>query len=165
MMPTVTIEELDQAAESSVELPNLSRNRQIMLRFLEDQTPEEIGEALGLSEAVVGVVLRSPLVREEIERVWGESNPRIKERLKRIGDEAVSTLRDTMRGRLGSELRFKAAKELLDKHPELEKKASDENAMAGLGEAIIRELARRARASLETVSPVPLVALNSAVNE
>lgn len=130
--------------------PNYPRNRYIMLRFLEQQDPQEIAEYYGLHLATILGILRSPLVQQEILAITGKHNEKIKERISRLGTEAVETVRDTMRGRNTNELRFKAAKELLDKHPEYEKKPSSaEDAVSGLGESIIRALSRRAAQTAE----------------
>ena len=141
-VPTVTLDELDQAAAPvRKEYP---RNREIMLRFMERQDPDDIAAEYGIERATVLAIVGSPLVRQEMDRLYELSDKSIRERLVRIGDEAVDTVRDTMRGRLGSELRFKAAKELLDKHPAFERKTGADEAAQDIGTAVIRELARRA---------------------
>lgn len=121
------------------------RNRDVMLRFLEGQEIEEIAEYYGLTPNTIHGVLSSPLIQQEMLTITSKADEKLRDRIARLGSEAVDVLRDTMRGRNGNELKLKAAKELLDRHPEFEKKSSlADEAAQGLGESIIRELARRA---------------------
>ena len=155
-MPTVTLEQLDEAATPI--RPNYPRNREIMLRFMERQPVESIAAEYGVSPAVVHAIVRSPVVQQEMDHLYELADKSIKDRIALLGSEAVDTVRDTMRGRVASDLQFKAAKELLDKHPMFERKSGVDDAAQGLGESIIRELARRAAER----TAVPLVELTEA---
>ena len=123
------------------------RNRGILLRWLEGQSPEEIMQSMSVDRRTIDKVLRLKAVKQEIRRLTQlTTDEYIKDRVARMAEEALDTLRDTMRGRNASELRFKAAKELLDKVPALRAPTgSDTLAGAigqGLGEAIITRLAQ-----------------------
>ncbi len=122
------------------------RNRGILLRWLEGQTPDDIALQLGIDLRTVSKVLRLKAVKQEIQRLTQlTSEEYIKDRVARMAEEALDTLRDTMRGRNSSELRFKAAKELLDKVPALRAPTGQgigHDIGAGLGEAIINRLAQ-----------------------
>lgn len=121
------------------------RNRGVMLRWLEGQKPADIAVALNISELVVNRVLRLKAVKQEIRRLSQlTSEEYIKDRVARMAEEALDTLRDTMRGVNFSELKFKAAKELLDKVPALRSPTGEfgRGVGEGLGEAIITRLAQ-----------------------
>ena len=133
------------------------RNRDIMLRFLEGQDPKEIAAYYELHPQTIHNILSSPLIQQELFTITSKADEKIRDRIARLGTEALDTVRDVMRGKtklpelhpmdvpVSTELRLKAALEVLERHPELEKKSSSaEEAAQGLGEAIIRELARRA---------------------
>jgi hypothetical protein len=66
-------------------------------------------------------------------------------KVKARSHEALETVTDTMRGEVSSELRFKAAKDLLDRNPDLQPKRDEGLGAigAGMAEYIIRELARK----------------------
>ena len=149
--PTVTLDELDKAATPV--RPSYPRNREIMLRFMERQPVEEIAAEYAIAPSTVLGIVRSPVVQQEMEQLYERADKSIKDRIALLGSEAVDTVRDTMRGRVASDLQFKAAKELLDKNPAFERKSGVEDAAQGLGESIIRELARRA-AERTAVPPV-----------
>lgn len=127
----------------SEQTKNLSRNRQIMARKLEGQSDEEIGRAVGLRQQAVSAILNSPLMKLKMEELRELMSEQIEQRVAGLGDEALDTVRDTMRGSQESELQFKAAKDLLDRHPGLRKKAEDGDAAKGLGEEIIRAISRK----------------------
>jgi hypothetical protein len=121
------------------------RNRGIMLRWLEGQLPQDIALQLGVERKTVDKVLRLRAVKQEIMRLTQlTAEEYIKDRVARMAEEALDTLRDTMRGHNGSELRFKAAKELLDKVPALRTPIGGlgHDIGQGLGEAIINRLAQ-----------------------
>jgi len=129
----VTREDLEPAPGIGGKYP---RNRQIMLRFLEGQDIGEIaaGEDLGV-ETIRGI-LNSPLVQQEMQAITGAQNEKLRDRIARLGDEALDTLRGVMRGKVrvpvlntneilvATEHRMNAAKAILDRHPELDKKPS-----------------------------------------
>lgn len=118
------------------------RNRLIMLRYAERQSIPEIAAAFGLSPVTVSNILRSPLVQQELAKI----TDRLTDRVVRLGDEALDLCVDTMRGANMSEMKWKAAKDLLDRNAELAPKSqSGEAMMAGLGEGLIRELGRQLR--------------------
>lgn len=125
--------------------PHFVRNRDVMLRFLEGQSITDIAIDIGLDTKQVKAILRRQPVKQEIARLAGLANDRyVQERVDALTIEALDVVRDTMRGRNFNELRFKAAKELLDKSPILkaQEKSGLEQIGAGLGEAIISRLAR-----------------------
>lgn len=121
------------------------RNQEIMLRFLEGQSVEEIANHFDLTTNTIRNVLKSPLVEQEIERLSkliAENG--VTERIKNLSPEAIDTVRDTMRGSNKSELKLKAANSLLDRNPELSAKKDDSEKFAqGLGESIIRAIGKK----------------------
>jgi hypothetical protein len=126
------------------------RNRDIMLRFLEGQEPSEIADYYTLGIETIRNILSSPLIQQELLSITSKADEKLRDRIARLGTEAVDMVRDTLRGKNTNELKLKAAKELLDRNPEFDKKIdSATEAAAGLGEAIIRELARRAAGNPE----------------
>lgn len=130
---------------------NLPRNRQIMLRFVEGQSVEAIAEYFELQPSTINGILNSPLVRQEMEKLTHSSV----ERITNLADEAVDLVRDTMRGSVGSELRFKAATRILDYNPELNPKKSEaRDLVEGLGEGMIRAIGRQLR-EMEKPNEIP----------
>src|SRR3990167_1818503 len=120
----------------------LPRNRLIMFRFVEGQSVEEIAEYFELQPGTIHGILNSPLVRQEIERLSHNAV----ERVSNLTDEALDLGKDTMRGKVGSELRFKAATRILDYNPELNPKKSEARDFGeGLGESMIRALGKQIR--------------------
>jgi hypothetical protein len=77
-------------------------------------------------------------------------------RVANLTDEALDLVKDTMRGIIGSELRFKAANSILDRNIELNPKR--DNGMAdfgaGLGEGMIKAISRQLR-EMEKVKDEP----------
>jgi hypothetical protein len=125
--------------------PHFVRNRDVMLRFLEGQSPKHIAEDMQLEEKQVKAILKRSPIKAEVQRLAGLANDRyVTERIDNLTIEALDMVRDTMRGQVRDELRFKAAKELLDKNPLLkaQPKTEMEQLGAGLGEAIITRLAQ-----------------------
>ena len=121
------------------------RNRGILLRWLEGQQPDDIARQLGVERRTVDRVLRLRAVKQEIKRLTQlTSTEYIKDRVARMAEEALDTLRDTMRGQNSSELRFKAAQAVLDKVPALRAPVGEfgKDIGAGIGEAIITRLAQ-----------------------
>jgi hypothetical protein len=143
--------------------PHFVRNRDVMLRFLEGQSPKAIALDLQLEEKQVKAILRRSPIKAEVQRLAGLANDRyVQERIDTLSIEALDLVRDTMRGVVRDELRFKAAKEVLDKNPLL--KVNERNADAraigeGLGEAIITRLAQleseKAKAAEIDITPLP----------
>ena len=127
--------------------PKASRNRLIMLRFLEGQTIEEIAEYFQLQPSTISGILNSPLVKQEMDSLSAKMAVSVVERVSSLSDEAIDVVKDTMRGKLSSELKFKAANSLLDRNPELSvKKGSDaQELMAGLGEGMIKAISKQIR--------------------
>ena len=118
------------------------RNRLVMLRFLEGQTIEAIALHFQLQPSTISSILNSPMVRQEMEQMSHTAT----ERIANLTDEAVDLVRDTMRGEINSELRFKAATRLLDYNPELNPKKSDMKDFGeGLGESMIRAIHKQLR--------------------
>lgn len=148
----VTRADLEPQTKVNIHYP---RNRSIMLRFLEGQDPQEISSYYGLEVATIRGILNSPLIQQELLSITSKADEKLRDRIARLGTEAVDVVRDTLRGVNGSELKLKAARELLDRHPEFERKQSGaDEAMAGFGESIIRELARRAAGVADKVIEV-----------
>lgn len=130
-------------------LPRIVRNKEIMLRFLEGQSLETIAEITDLEPQTVRNILNSDTIKPELLRLQGELGKDIVQKVKARSHAALETVTDVMNGELFSELRFKAASKLLDLNPDLKPK-QDEVAGAigaGLGEYIIRELAKRKKES------------------
>ena len=126
--------------------PHYVRNRDCMLRFLEGQSVEQIAQDLRLEAKQIKAILRRQPIKQEIQRLAGLANDRyVQERIDSLSIEALDVVRDTMRGQYFSELRFKAAKEVLDKNPLLKANAAGAGLKElgeGLGEAIITRLAQ-----------------------
>lgn len=122
--------------------PRNSRNREILLRTLEGQTPEEIALVYDLEPSTIKGILNSPMVQTHMARLQEELGKEILTKVRFRSHEALDTITDSMRGDINSELRFKAAKEILDRNPELkaEKDGGLKELGAGMGEAIIRAL-------------------------
>lgn len=138
-----------QRSESSNDAPSHDiispRNRGVLLRWLEGQKPGDIAGTLGITQGKVTAILRLKAVKQEIQRLSQLTNEEyIKDRVARMAEEALDTLRDAMRGSVTSELRFKAAKEVLDKVPALRAPSGEfgRSVGEGLGEAIINRLAQ-----------------------
>lgn len=129
-------------------LPRPVRNKDIMLRALAGHSPEAIAELYDLEPGTIRGILNSDLVKAEMQRLQGEMAKEIQAKVIARSHEALETVTDVMRGDVGSELRFKAATKILDFNPELQPKRG-EDALgaigAGMGEYIIRELAKRKR--------------------
>ena len=129
----------------SATLPRLVRNKEIMLRALEGQSPEAIAELYELEPQTIKNILNSPLVQQEMLRLQGEMGKDIVAKVKARSHEALETVTDVMRGEVHSKLRFEAAKDLLDRNPDLQPK-KDEGLSAigaGMGEWLVRELAKK----------------------
>ena len=130
------------------------RNRGVMLRWLEGQRPADIAATLQLTPKKVKAILCLRAVKQEIQRLSQLTNEEyIKDRVARMAEEALDTLRDAMRGSVTSELRFKAAKELLDKVPVLRAPSGEfgRSIGEGLGEAIINRLAQLEATQAQTI--------------
>jgi hypothetical protein len=154
--------ELDRANDAPSRELISPRNSGIMLRWLEGQSVDAIAARYAMTVDKVRAVLRLRAVKQEVQRLSQLTRDEwIKDRVAGLAAEALDTLRDTMRGENTSELKFKAAKELLDKTPVL-KQASDlgKSIGEGLGDAIINRLAEldgaaRAQAAID-VTPATL---------
>ena len=118
------------------------RNRLILLRYLEGQKAEEIAEYFELQVSTINWILNSPMVRLEMEKVSQGAVGRIQN----LTDEAIDVVKDSMRGKSSSELRFKAATKLLDYNPELNPKKSEMTDFGvGLGEGMIKAISKQLR--------------------
>jgi len=118
------------------------RNRLIMLRYLEGQSAEDIAAYFQLQPSTISGILNSPLVRQEMEKISQGAVGRITN----LTDEALDLVKDTMRGTVGSELRFKAATTLLNYNPEINPKKSEASEMmSGLGEGMIKAISKQLR--------------------
>lgn len=120
------------------------RDRQVMLRYIEGQTQAEIALALAVSPTTVSNVLAKPNVRQEISRLMSLDTARVFEtRVAGLADEALDVARDTMRGQQVSDMRWKAAKDLLDRHPSQRRETAQvaRGGSAAMGDAIIKRLA------------------------
>ena len=118
----------------------VARNRLVMLRYLEMQSVEEIADAMGMEPSSVSAILGRPEVRAEMDQL----SQTTVQRVTNLADEAIDKVRETMRGRSNSELQFKAAKDLLDRNPELNpKQPGGVKEMAeGLAEGLIRAIGK-----------------------
>lgn len=128
--------------DEPLENRRVPRNRIMMLQYVEGRSIEEIAAHFKLEISTIRGILSSPLVRQEMEKLsYGAV-----ERVSNLADEAVDLVRDTMRGEVGSELRFKAATKLLDYNPELNPRKSEARDFGeGLGESMIRALGKQIR--------------------
>ncbi len=119
------------------------RDRQVMLRYVEGQSVADIGVALGLTPAQVRYSLSKPAVAIEITRLMQlDSNRVFETRVAGLAEEALDVARDTMRGTQLSDMRWKAAKDLLDRHPSQRREVARQGAgSAAMGDAIIKRLA------------------------
>ena len=125
--------------------PHFVRNRDVMLRFLEGQSVEQIAKDLRLDAKQIKAILRRQPIKQEIQRLAGLANDRyVQERIDSLSIEALDIIRDTARGHQFSELRYKAAAKILDLNPLLRAnpKSELEQLGVGLGEAIITRLAQ-----------------------
>lgn len=143
-----------ESQDLGIPLRNLPRNRSIMLRWLEGQSVTEIAGALDISDATVRGVLKRPEIQRELQRLVELDNTRtFEQRVADMAEEALDVARDTMRGRNISEMRWKAAKDLLDRHPSQRQRGPQESAGSGsLGDEIIKRLAQM---QAETLGIVP----------
>ncbi len=121
--------------------PEHYRNRIIMLQFIEGHPLEAIAEKHQMELPEVRKVLSDASVKAEMDRY----TQTVMGRVESLADEAVDTVRDTMRGEQNSELRFKAANSLLDRNPEFSKKSEVREIAEGLGEGMIRAISKRLR--------------------
>lgn len=120
------------------------RNKEIIMRALEGQTAEMIAGVFDLEVSTVQGILNSPLVKQEMERLQAVLHQDTMEKIKQRSGEALEVVTDVMRGEVGSELRFKAARDILDRNLELKPKTDGAKEFGeGLGESIIRALARK----------------------
>ena len=129
-------------AQFSAKLP---RNREMLYRYLEGQTLEDIADYFDITVGTVRYNLSLPVMQEEMDRLIKlvDQNGVI-ERLKNLSPEALDTVRDTMRGANKSELKLKAASQVLDRNPDLAiKKDRSEELAQGLGESLIRAIGKR----------------------
>jgi hypothetical protein len=148
--------------------PHFTRNRDVMLRFLEGQSVQQIALDKQLTAANVKAILRTQPVKAEIHRLAGLANDRyIQERVDMLTIEALDTVRDTMRGENANELRFKAAKEILERSPILKAKEQGFAGAvgAGIGEAIIRHLAQEDSRAAERARSIEAVAIEPGSKE
>lgn len=136
-------------------LPRPYRNKEIMLRALEGASVEVIADAVDLSVETVRGILNSQLVKDEIARLQNLRAQEINQTIKQKSFEALETVTDTMRGELSSELRFKAAKDILDRNLDLKPKDSALRDLGeGVGESILRMLARKRAEQEEANEPI-----------
>lgn len=99
--------------------------RDILYRWLERQTVEDIARVYGISPRSVKKILRDPDVREEQERITKLMTQHMSTRMELMVPEAIEMIRDTMRGVNNDELRLKAAKEILDRASSFQKETGD----------------------------------------
>lgn len=144
-------------AEQEIAIPvrNYPRDRSIMLRYLEGQAIPDIARETYLTEAQVNSILKQKHIRREMQRLAELDNQRhFAHRVESLAEEALDTARATMRGEGVSELRWKAAKDLLDRHPSMRKEAQRGGEMTELGESIIMALAKLKAGELAPKPPV-----------
>jgi len=152
--------ELDRANDAPSHELISPRNSGIMLRWLEGQSIDAIAARYTMTVDKVRAVLRLRAVKQEVQRLSQLTRDEwIRDRVGGLAAEALDTLRDTMRGENTSELKFKAAKELLDKTPVLKQQNDLGKGIGeGIGEAIINRLAEldgAARAQAATIDVTP----------
>lgn len=128
------------------------RNRELILRYLEGQSVEDIAAHYKLQPASVSVILKSPLAQQMTEKY---STAPVRERIEALTGEAVDTVRDLMRGKrriaqldvgevpVGTEHVFKAANLVIERSTL--GKRDEQSAAEGLGESLIRAISKRLR--------------------
>jgi hypothetical protein len=114
-----------------------------MIRFMEGETVEALALRYDIKESTVAGILTSPLVQEEMKKIADLAG--VPERIVNLSMTALDMVRDTMQGANTSELRFKAAKDLLDRNPESrgDKQTDGDKFSKGLGEAIIASISKK----------------------
>lgn len=137
------------------------RDREVMLRYIEGQPLKDIAQAKGLEVAQVKAILKKRAIKQEIGRLAAVTNEKwLAERIEALSSEALDTLRDTMRGENISELKFKAAKEIIAVNPLLKAKPESNPLMKelgeGIGEAIIQRLTKMDAASRQDTAPTEI---------
>jgi len=125
-----------------------------MLRAVEGQSAESIADYYNLPPEQIKQILSSPLIKQQMLEIQTRLHQPALDSIKEAAGEAVDTIKDVMKGEITSELRLKAAKSLLDYNPELQKQDTSPRELGeGIGEAIIRELARQKNKAQE---PIPV---------
>lgn len=124
-------------------LERIFRNRDLMIRFMEGESVEDLATRYDLSETTVVGVLSSPMIQEEMRKLAELAG--VPERIVNLSMQALDTIRDTMQGKSTSELRFKAAKDLLDRNPDArgDKQTNEGKFAQGLGESIIAAICKK----------------------
>lgn len=130
--------------------------RDILYRYLERQPIETIAEVYGITVGKIKRILRYPTVTAERDRILGLVTQHMANRVELLVPEALDTVRDTVRGKNLSELRLKAARDVLDHAKSFEKNQGND-AVKDLGAAIIRELNRKieGKPSVDVVELTP----------
>ena len=119
------------------------RNLEILLRWMEGASVPQLAERFGLDEQKVLYILKMKHIRKEGERLAKLSaQRRFGEKVALLAEQALDKVRDVMVGEETSELRFKAARDLLDRHPLFRVKDVAEGLGKGMGDAIIEKLAQ-----------------------
>jgi hypothetical protein len=116
--------------------------RDILYRYLERQPIEQIAQVYCVSEKTIRSVLKMPELLAEKERILAMMTQHMSTKLELLLPEAIDTLKDTMRGTNYSELKMKAAKEVLD-HAKSMRPQEGSDPVKDLGAAIIRELGKK----------------------
>ena len=126
--------------------------RDILYRWLERQPLDQIARAYGIKVSAVKKILKDPMVIAEHDRVVKLMTQHMATRMELLVPEAIETVKDTIRGANLEELRFKAAKEVLDRAGSFQK-SDDVDGHKDLGAAILRELGRVAASRLVHQQP------------
>lgn len=132
---------------------NEPMRRDMLYRWLERQSVEDIARVYRISVSSVKKILKSPEMVAEHERIVKLMTQHMATRMELLVPEAVETIKDTVRGANLDELRFKAAKEILDRAGSFQKEA-DADGHRDLGAAILRELGRVAATKLVHSQPL-----------
>lgn len=144
------------------------RDRLVMLRYIEGQTRNEIAQAFDIAPQQVSNILAKPKVRQEIARLMAlDSNRVFETRVAGLADEALDVARDTMRGRQLSDMRWKAAKDLLDRHPSQKREVAmvKGQGSAAMGDAIIKRLAEMQAKALGVEMPEAEIVVEAETEE
>ena len=119
------------------------RNRQVLLDYLEGMSSMDIAKEIQMSDGTVLNILKRPEVLAEMERiVKAPHRERLEMRLEIRAERALDIIVQVMEGKLKSDLQYRAAKDLLDRHPIFRTKEAAEALGKGMGDEIIAQLAK-----------------------
>ena len=126
------------------------RHREIMRRILEGATYIEIAQEMGLHTQTIMLVATSPLFRAALAEMESAADFSVIKRAESMANEALDVLKVLMRNARSESIRKVSADSILDRagYAKVEKK------LVGIvsGDAVIKELNRRRRESLEELN-------------